>query len=68
MTLLLLPGGVLASAQLPYLSSSSSGLFLRGTRPPEPSEVAWEKVWQIVTDEEKTEGSQPTDSASEAGP
>ncbi|XP_069434809.1 myotubularin-related protein 9-like isoform X4 [Ovis canadensis] len=44
------------------------GLFLRGTRPPEPSEVAWEKVWQIVTDQEKTEGSQPTDSASEAGP
>lgn len=44
------------------------GLFLRGTRPPEPSEVAWEKVWQIVTDQEKTEGSQPTDSASEPGP
>nr|XP_025134289.1 myotubularin-related protein 9 isoform X2 [Bubalus bubalis] len=43
------------------------GLFLRGTRPPEPSEVAWEKVWQIVTDQ-KTEGSQPTDSASEPGP
>ncbi|XP_061245235.1 myotubularin-related protein 9-like [Bos javanicus] len=44
------------------------GLFLRGTRPPEPSEVAWDKVWQIVTDQEKTEGSQPTDSASEPGP
>ncbi|XP_043301109.1 myotubularin-related protein 9-like isoform X1 [Cervus elaphus] len=44
------------------------GLFLRGTRPPEPSEVAWEKVWQIVTDQEKTEGSQPTDSASEPRP
>ncbi|XP_017205749.2 myotubularin-related protein 9-like isoform X1 [Oryctolagus cuniculus] len=33
------------------------GLFLRWTRPPEPSETAWEKVWQIVTDSEKTEGS-----------
>ncbi|XP_062046856.1 myotubularin-related protein 9-like isoform X2 [Lepus europaeus] len=33
------------------------GLFLRWTRPPEPSETAWEKVWQIVTDREKTEGS-----------
>ncbi|XP_058409518.1 myotubularin-related protein 9-like isoform X1 [Diceros bicornis minor] len=41
------------------------GLFLRWTRPPEPSEVAWEKVWQIVTDKEKTEGSQPTVSAPE---
>ncbi|XP_006196989.2 myotubularin-related protein 9-like isoform X1 [Vicugna pacos] len=41
------------------------GLFLRWTRPPEPSEAAWEKVWQIVTDQEKTEGSQPTVSASE---
>uniref|UniRef100_A0A8D2DL77 Myotubularin phosphatase domain-containing protein n=1 Tax=Sciurus vulgaris TaxID=55149 RepID=A0A8D2DL77_SCIVU len=30
------------------------GLFLRWTRPPEPSEVAWEKVWQIVTEREKT--------------
>ncbi|XP_048671801.1 myotubularin-related protein 9-like isoform X3 [Marmota marmota marmota] len=36
------------------------GLFLRWTRPPESSEVAWEKVWQIVTEREKTEGSQPT--------
>ncbi|XP_060164503.1 myotubularin-related protein 9-like isoform X2 [Globicephala melas] len=25
------------------------GLFLRWTHPPEPSEVAWEKVWQIAT-------------------
>uniref|UniRef100_A0A8C9C663 Myotubularin phosphatase domain-containing protein n=1 Tax=Phocoena sinus TaxID=42100 RepID=A0A8C9C663_PHOSS len=65
---LLLPGGVLPSAQLPYLSSSSSsGLFLCWTHPPEPSEVAWEKVWQIATDQ-KTEGSQPTDSASEPQP
>ncbi|XP_023981382.1 myotubularin-related protein 9-like [Physeter macrocephalus] len=44
------------------------GLFLRWTHPPEPSEVAWEKVWQIATDQEKTEGSQPTDSASEPQP
>ncbi|XP_057559766.1 myotubularin-related protein 9-like [Hippopotamus amphibius kiboko] len=44
------------------------GLFLRWTRPPEASEVAWEKVWQIVTDQEETEGSQPTDSASEPQP
>lgn len=44
------------------------GLFLRWTRPPEPSEVAWEKVWQIVTDQEKAEGSQPTVSASEPQP
>ncbi|XP_046516574.1 myotubularin-related protein 9-like [Equus quagga] len=44
------------------------GLFLRWTRPPEPSEAAWEKVWQIVTDKEKTEGSQPTVSASEPQP
>ncbi|XP_027793262.1 myotubularin-related protein 9-like isoform X2 [Marmota flaviventris] len=36
------------------------GLFLRWTRPPESSEVAWEKVWQIVIEREKTEGSQPT--------
>ncbi|KAF7467228.1 Hypothetical predicted protein [Marmota monax] len=36
------------------------GLFLRWTRPPESSEVAWEKVWQIVTEREKTKGSQPT--------
>ncbi|XP_049556262.1 myotubularin-related protein 9-like isoform X4 [Orcinus orca] len=43
------------------------GLFLRWTHPPEPSEVAWEKVWQIATDQ-KTEGSQPTDSASEPQP
>ncbi|VFV40872.1 myotubularin-related protein 9-like [Lynx pardinus] len=41
------------------------GLFLRWIRPPEPSEVAWEKVWQIVTDKEKTKLSQPTVSASE---
>ncbi|XP_034875104.1 myotubularin-related protein 9-like isoform X2 [Mirounga leonina] len=40
------------------------GLFLRWIRPPEPSEVAWEKVWQIVTDK-KTEGFEPTVSASE---
>nr|XP_054368982.1 myotubularin-related protein 9-like isoform X3 [Mirounga angustirostris] len=40
------------------------GLFLRWIRPPEPSEVAWEKVWQIVTDK-KTEGCEPTVSASE---
>ncbi|XP_060164515.1 myotubularin-related protein 9-like isoform X4 [Globicephala melas] len=26
------------------------GLFLRWTHPPEPSEVAWEKVWQIATE------------------
>nr|XP_030726981.1 myotubularin-related protein 9-like isoform X3 [Globicephala melas] len=43
------------------------GLFLRWTHPPEPSEVAWEKVWQIATGQ-KTEGSQPTDSASEPQP
>uniref|UniRef100_A0A8C9ADW6 Myotubularin phosphatase domain-containing protein n=1 Tax=Prolemur simus TaxID=1328070 RepID=A0A8C9ADW6_PROSS len=39
------------------------GLFLRWTHPPEPAEVAWEKVWQIVTGREETEGSQPTASA-----
>ncbi|XP_036112125.1 myotubularin-related protein 9-like isoform X4 [Molossus molossus] len=44
------------------------GLFLRWTRPPEHSEVAWEKVWQIVTEKEKTEGSQPMVSASEPQP
>uniref|UniRef100_A0A452TSF4 Myotubularin-related protein 9-like n=1 Tax=Ursus maritimus TaxID=29073 RepID=A0A452TSF4_URSMA len=33
--------------------------------PPEPSEVARDKVWQIVTDKEKTEGCEPTVSASE---
>ncbi|XP_016005869.2 myotubularin-related protein 9-like [Rousettus aegyptiacus] len=44
------------------------GLFLCWTRPPEASEVAWEKVWQIVTDAENTEGSQPTVSASEPQP
>ncbi|XP_035937718.2 LOW QUALITY PROTEIN: myotubularin-related protein 9-like [Halichoerus grypus] len=40
------------------------GLFLRWISLPEPSEVAWEKVWQIVTDK-KTEGCEPTVSASE---
>ncbi|KAM9688074.1 LOW QUALITY PROTEIN: myotubularin-related protein 9-like [Trichechus inunguis] len=44
------------------------GLFLRWTRPAEPPEVAWEKVWQIVTEREKTEGSQPAASASEPHP
>ncbi|XP_032969737.1 myotubularin-related protein 9-like isoform X2 [Rhinolophus ferrumequinum] len=44
------------------------GLFLRWIHPSEPSEVAWEKVWQIVTDKEKTEGSQPMVSASEPQP
>ncbi|XP_045046711.2 myotubularin-related protein 9-like isoform X3 [Desmodus rotundus] len=44
------------------------GLFLRWTRPPEHSEAVWEKVWQIVTDEEKTEDSQPVVSASEPQP
>ncbi|XP_069335806.1 myotubularin-related protein 9-like [Eulemur rufifrons] len=39
------------------------GLFLRWTHPPEPADVAWEKVWQIVTGREETEGSQPTASA-----
>ncbi|XP_073936792.1 myotubularin-related protein 9-like isoform X3 [Castor canadensis] len=39
------------------------GLFLRWTRPPEPSEVAWERVWQIVTERENTEDSQSTASA-----
>uniref|UniRef100_A0A250Y2X1 Myotubularin-related protein 9 n=1 Tax=Castor canadensis TaxID=51338 RepID=A0A250Y2X1_CASCN len=58
-----LPWGDISSAQIPYLSSSSSGLFLRWTRPPEPSEVAWERVWQIVTERENTEDSQSTASA-----
>ncbi|XP_032244876.1 LOW QUALITY PROTEIN: myotubularin-related protein 9-like [Phoca vitulina] len=40
------------------------GLFLRWISLPEPSEVAWEKVWQIVTNK-KTEGCEPTVSASE---
>nr|XP_023410247.1 myotubularin-related protein 9 isoform X2 [Loxodonta africana] len=44
------------------------GLFLRWTRPPEPPEVAWEKVWQIVTEKRKTDDSQPTASASEPQP
>lgn len=44
------------------------GLFLRWIHPSEPSEVAWEKVWQIVTDKEKMEGSQPMVSASEPQP
>lgn len=62
----ILPWGVIPSAQLPYMSSSSSSeLFLRWIHPSEPSEVAWEKVWQIVTDKEKMEGSQPMVSASE---
>ncbi|KAM5323373.1 myotubularin-related protein 9-like isoform 2-T2 [Glossophaga mutica] len=44
------------------------GLFLRQTRPPEHSEAMWEKVWQIVTEEEKTEDSPPVVSASEPQP
>ncbi|XP_058992388.1 myotubularin-related protein 9-like isoform X2 [Mustela lutreola] len=31
------------------------GLFLRWIRPPEPSQVAWEKVWQRLASKEKTE-------------
>lgn len=36
------------------------GLFLRWIRPPEPSQVAWEKVWQRLASKEKTEGCEPT--------
>uniref|UniRef100_A0A8C7BZ53 Myotubularin phosphatase domain-containing protein n=1 Tax=Neovison vison TaxID=452646 RepID=A0A8C7BZ53_NEOVI len=36
------------------------GLFLRWIRPPEPSQVAWEKVWQRLASKEKTEDCEPT--------
>ncbi|XP_047580803.1 myotubularin-related protein 9-like isoform X2 [Lutra lutra] len=36
------------------------GLFLRWICPPEPSQVAWEKVWQRLASKEKTDRCEPT--------